>query len=98
MSPEYLMKGRFSEKSDVFSFGVLLLEIVSGRRNSNFYDNEHSLSLIGYVCLSASLPEIYLLQISFQFLVLLNLQTLTCMIVSTFCRPLNCGRNVTLQL
>ncbi|KAG6755929.1 hypothetical protein POTOM_039337 [Populus tomentosa] len=27
MSPEYLMKGRFSEKSDVFSFGVLLLEI-----------------------------------------------------------------------
>ncbi|KAJ6885707.1 hypothetical protein NC651_026378 [Populus alba x Populus x berolinensis] len=28
MSPEYLMKGRFSEKSDVFSFGVLLLEIV----------------------------------------------------------------------
>ncbi|KAL3576111.1 hypothetical protein D5086_021394, partial [Populus alba] len=47
MSPEYLMKGRFSEKSDVFSFGVLLLEIVSGRKNSSFYDNEHSLSLIG---------------------------------------------------
>jgi serine/threonine protein kinase len=84
MSPEYLMKGRFSEKSDVFSFGVLLLEIVSGRRNSSFYDNEHSLSLIGYVCLSASLAEIYLLQISFQFLILLNLRTLTCMIVSTF--------------
>ncbi|KAG6754763.1 hypothetical protein POTOM_040557 [Populus tomentosa] len=48
MSPEYLMRGRFSEKSDVFSFGVLLLEIVSGRRNSSFYDNEHSLSLIGF--------------------------------------------------
>ncbi|KAL3576882.1 hypothetical protein D5086_022165, partial [Populus alba] len=48
MSPEYLMKGRFSEKSDVFSFGVLLLEIVSGRKNSSFYDNEHSLSLIGF--------------------------------------------------
>ncbi|KAK0578598.1 hypothetical protein LWI29_013021 [Acer saccharum] len=29
MSPEYAMEGRFSEKSDVFSFGVLLLEIVS---------------------------------------------------------------------
>ncbi|XP_059436890.1 G-type lectin S-receptor-like serine/threonine-protein kinase At1g11300 [Corylus avellana] len=37
MSPEYAMKGRFSEKSDVFSFGVLLLEIVSGRRNSSFF-------------------------------------------------------------
>ncbi|KAL1165651.1 hypothetical protein V6Z11_A06G142600 [Gossypium hirsutum] len=34
MSPEYVMKGQFSEKSDVFNFGVLTLEIVSGRRNS----------------------------------------------------------------
>ncbi|KAI8000156.1 G-type lectin S-receptor-like serine/threonine-protein kinase, partial [Camellia lanceoleosa] len=48
MSPEYAMQGRFSEKSDVFSFGVLLLEIVSGRRNTSFYDDKHSLSLVGY--------------------------------------------------
>ncbi|KAJ6978901.1 G-type lectin S-receptor-like serine/threonine-protein kinase [Populus alba x Populus x berolinensis] len=48
MSPEYLMEGRFSEKSDVFSFGVLLLEIVSGRKNAHFYSNEHALSLIGF--------------------------------------------------
>ncbi|MBA0760364.1 hypothetical protein Gotri_023113 [Gossypium trilobum] len=27
MPPEYVMQGRFSEKSDVFSFGVLLLEV-----------------------------------------------------------------------
>ncbi|KAK9714791.1 hypothetical protein RND81_06G120300 [Saponaria officinalis] len=47
MSPEYAMVGRFSEKSDVFSFGVLLLEIISGRRNSSFKDEE-SLSLIAY--------------------------------------------------
>ncbi|PKU78131.1 Receptor-like serine/threonine-protein kinase SD1-8 [Dendrobium catenatum] len=33
MSPEYALNGLFSVKSDVFSFGVLLLEIVSGRRN-----------------------------------------------------------------
>ncbi|CAO2842764.1 unnamed protein product [Amaranthus hypochondriacus] len=45
MSPEYAMEGQFSEKSDVFSFGVLLLEIVSGRRNSSFRDEE-SLSLL----------------------------------------------------
>ncbi|KAI3914713.1 hypothetical protein MKW92_021887 [Papaver armeniacum] len=31
MSPEYVMEGILSEKSDVFSFGVLLLEIVSGK-------------------------------------------------------------------
>ncbi|XP_021726241.1 cysteine-rich receptor-like protein kinase 6 [Chenopodium quinoa] len=34
MAPEYASTGNFSVKSDVFSFGVLLLEIVSGRRNS----------------------------------------------------------------
>jgi serine/threonine protein kinase len=54
MSPEYAMQGLFSEKSDVFSFGVLILEIVSGRRNSSFYDNEHALSLLGFVSLNGS--------------------------------------------
>ena len=49
MSPEYAMEGRFSEKSDVFSFGVLLLEILSGRRNTSFYHDEQSLSLLGFV-------------------------------------------------
>ncbi|XP_057961787.1 G-type lectin S-receptor-like serine/threonine-protein kinase At1g11300 [Malania oleifera] len=48
MSPEYAMEGRFSEKSDVFSFGVLLLEIVSGKKNSGFYDDLHSSSLLGF--------------------------------------------------
>ncbi|KAJ9562757.1 hypothetical protein OSB04_007917 [Centaurea solstitialis] len=33
MSPEYVGKGIFSVKSDVFSFGVLMLEIVSGIPN-----------------------------------------------------------------
>jgi len=49
MSPEYAMQGLFSEKSDVFSFGVLLLKIVSGRRNSSFYDEENFLTLLGFV-------------------------------------------------
>jgi serine/threonine protein kinase len=56
MSPEYAMQGLFSEKSDVFSFGVLLLEIVSGRRTTSFYDDEqYYLSLAGFVRLSDSL-------------------------------------------
>nr|GMD83087.1 cysteine-rich receptor-like protein kinase 25 [Ipomoea batatas] len=35
MSPEYVMHGSFSVKSDVFSFGVLLLEIITGKRNNS---------------------------------------------------------------
>ncbi|XP_023001213.1 G-type lectin S-receptor-like serine/threonine-protein kinase At1g11300 isoform X1 [Cucurbita maxima] len=49
MSPEYAMQGQFSEKSDVFSFGVLLLEIISGRRNTGFYLHEYGISLLGFV-------------------------------------------------
>uniref|UniRef100_A0A0E0KVP5 non-specific serine/threonine protein kinase n=1 Tax=Oryza punctata TaxID=4537 RepID=A0A0E0KVP5_ORYPU len=48
ISPEYAMEGKFSEKSDIFSFGVLILEIVSGRRNSSFVDEEWSMNLLGY--------------------------------------------------
>uniref|UniRef100_A0A453KT05 non-specific serine/threonine protein kinase n=1 Tax=Aegilops tauschii subsp. strangulata TaxID=200361 RepID=A0A453KT05_AEGTS len=36
MAPEYLMHGHLSAKADVFSFGVLVLEILSGRKNSSF--------------------------------------------------------------
>ena len=50
MSPEYAMEGLFSEKSDVFSFGVLLLEIISGSKNTSFY-NHQALTLLGYVSL-----------------------------------------------
>ncbi|KAK9107000.1 hypothetical protein Syun_023011 [Stephania yunnanensis] len=47
MAPEYAMEGLFSIKSDVFSFGVLLLEIVSGQKNSRFQlSNDDSLNLI----------------------------------------------------
>ncbi|XP_019171525.1 PREDICTED: cysteine-rich receptor-like protein kinase 10 [Ipomoea nil] len=42
MAPEYAMGGLFSIKSDVFSFGVIMLEIISGQRNSNFYINGSS--------------------------------------------------------
>ncbi|XP_077243380.1 G-type lectin S-receptor-like serine/threonine-protein kinase At4g27290 isoform X2 [Tasmannia lanceolata] len=46
MSPEYAMNGLFSVKSDVFSFGVILLEIISGKKNSH-YNDDPSVTLIG---------------------------------------------------
>ncbi|XP_039020161.1 putative receptor-like protein kinase At4g00960 [Hibiscus syriacus] len=40
MAPEYAMHGQFSVKSDVFSFGVIVLEIVSGQKNNCFQHGE----------------------------------------------------------
>ncbi|GKV41742.1 hypothetical protein SLEP1_g49238 [Rubroshorea leprosula] len=46
ISPEFAMHGRFSEKSDVFSFGVLMLEIVCGKMNTGFCNSNHSENLL----------------------------------------------------
>ncbi|KAK9085007.1 hypothetical protein Sjap_025418 [Stephania japonica] len=46
MSPEYAMDGLFSVKSDVFSFGVLLLEVISGKKNTGFYYEDPTMNLI----------------------------------------------------
>ncbi|XAR67506.1 Non-specific serine/threonine protein kinase [Bertholletia excelsa] len=48
MSPEYAVDGLFSVKLDVFSFGVLVLEIVIGKRNRGFSHPDHSLNLLGH--------------------------------------------------
>ncbi|OMO66736.1 hypothetical protein COLO4_30394 [Corchorus olitorius] len=48
MSPEYAFHGLVSVKTDVFSFGVLILEVASGRKNGSCYHSEHPLSLTGY--------------------------------------------------
>ncbi|KAJ0983617.1 hypothetical protein J5N97_011872 [Dioscorea zingiberensis] len=48
MAPEYAMDGIFSVKSDVFSFGVLVLEIISGQKNRGVYYSESHLNLLGH--------------------------------------------------
>ncbi|XP_058730928.1 G-type lectin S-receptor-like serine/threonine-protein kinase RKS1 isoform X2 [Vicia villosa] len=48
MAPEYAMEGRYSTKSDVFSYGVLLLEIVAGQRNTHCETGRASPNLIGH--------------------------------------------------
>ncbi|CAD6221572.1 unnamed protein product [Miscanthus lutarioriparius] len=49
MAPEYAMLGHYSIKSDVFSFGVLILEILTGRRSSGSYNLDESADLISLV-------------------------------------------------
>ncbi|GMY31578.1 G-type lectin S-receptor-like serine/threonine-protein kinase At4g27290 isoform X1, partial [Fagus crenata] len=48
MSPEYAVHGQYSIKSDVFSFGVLILEIISGKKNRGFRHPKHHLNLLGH--------------------------------------------------
>ena len=49
MSPEYAWAGLFSEKSDIYSLGVLMLEIISGKKISRFSFGDGSKGLLAYV-------------------------------------------------
>jgi serine/threonine protein kinase len=45
MAPEYLVRGQLTEKTDVYAFGVLALEIACGRKNSIFAEGSNSILL-----------------------------------------------------
>ncbi|TVU38862.1 hypothetical protein EJB05_12257, partial [Eragrostis curvula] len=49
MAPEYVMRGNYSVKSDAFSFGVMVLEIVTGRKNNDSYNTKQSGNLLNTV-------------------------------------------------
>ena len=54
MAPEYVMHGKLSVKADVFSFGVLILELISGQKNSTFNQDSSSQNLLDWVRLYLS--------------------------------------------
>ncbi|CAN1775103.1 G-type lectin S-receptor-like serine/threonine-protein kinase SD1-1 [Linum perenne] len=45
----YAVDGIYSVKSNIYSYGVLVLEIISGKRNRGFHHPSHDLNLLGHV-------------------------------------------------
>lgn len=51
MAPEYAMRGYLTEKADVYSFGIVVLEILSGKSNAGgFIPKEDCFCLLDWVC------------------------------------------------
>ncbi|KAK6287115.1 hypothetical protein POUND7_013294 [Theobroma cacao] len=48
MAPEYAMRGYLTNKADIYSFGVVALEIVSGKSNTNYRPNEDFVYLLDW--------------------------------------------------
>ncbi|XP_039818412.1 cysteine-rich receptor-like protein kinase 15 [Panicum virgatum] len=45
LAPEYLIERIYSIKSDIYSFGIVLIEIIAGKRLGNYGKKEDQLSL-----------------------------------------------------
>ncbi|KAL5099810.1 hypothetical protein RYX36_004137 [Vicia faba] len=49
LAPEYMQSGRATEKTDVYSFGVLTLEVLSGKRPTDASFIEKGLNIVGWL-------------------------------------------------
>ncbi|KAE8703326.1 putative leucine-rich repeat receptor-like serine/threonine-protein kinase [Hibiscus syriacus] len=49
MAPEYAMRGYLTDKADVYSFGIVILEIVSGKSNTSYRSKEECFYLLDWV-------------------------------------------------
>ena len=78
MSPKYAIDGVFSIKSDVFSSGVLVLDIVRGG-GGGFTQPDHELNLLGNVRTFLFLLGVFKLALTqgFQFLITVSIKKKT---------------------
>ena len=49
MAPEYAFQGYLTDKADVYRFGIVALEIVSGRRNTTYRPKEECIHLLDWL-------------------------------------------------
>ena len=72
MAPEYAYHGHFSVKSDVFSFGVLVLEMICGQKNGYFHNEENGEDLLTYVSTISSYTFFFYLRLGSTCTVILK--------------------------
>uniref|UniRef100_A0ACD6AFA3 Uncharacterized protein n=1 Tax=Avena sativa TaxID=4498 RepID=A0ACD6AFA3_AVESA len=48
IAPEYLMKGESSEKTDVFAYGILLIELITGQKTLDVHDDDHPNGMVDW--------------------------------------------------
>lgn len=58
-APEYAIRGELSVKADIYSFGVLVLEIISCRKNTDLTLPSEMQYLPEYVCFRTFVSLIY---------------------------------------
>jgi len=73
MAPEYVMHGNLSVKADVFSYGVLVLELITGQRNSSFNLDVDALHMLDWVTLFITIIFCFHHFIITKFLILLDI-------------------------
>ena len=56
-APDYAMTGQLTFKSDIYSFGVVLLELITGRKAIDSTKERKDQNLVGWVCSSVSLND-----------------------------------------
>lgn len=49
MAPEYATRGYLTDKADVYSFGIVALELISGKSNTNYMPKEKFVYLLDWV-------------------------------------------------
>lgn len=98
IAPEYLTTGKSSEKTDVFGYGITLLEIITGQRAIDFYrlDEEEDVLLLDHVSYCA--PFLGFFQIAIYFLRFFSSLVFAFLVSSPLCSGLNKNKKKSMAL